>query len=182
MGNRWSFASSSSNNTEKSSDGKIAMEEKASEHSLLPDPLPLPGSPLTDEVNPYAHHGNGWENYKERVLNTIPPSLAHEAMDRSKRLRFRARQCATDFPITIDAHVDQTVTELKEFLIDDVGYDGRFMKTAKMRLFVPKQLADSGNDEQFDALTLKEVPIRSGDFILFAFHFNENKQEGLPNE
>jgi len=135
----------------------------------LEDPLPEPGTKPLSEVNPYEKFGNGWENYREQVINAIPDSLLTEAMDRTKRLRFRARMCATDLPITVDAHIDQTVAQLKSALLNNSGFES-FPRKMKIRLFKNGE-SDSGIDENFDGRRLQEINIRSGDYILFGLHF-----------
>jgi hypothetical protein len=127
---------------------------------------------------PYAHCGNGWENYEEPVVNAIPERLMSEGMDRDKRLRFRVRLGGQDFPWTVDGHKLQTVMELKTALLQEqfggIPIAHRPLKKFCVRLFSLKNHSDSGRDRDLDVLTLQEIGIRTGDFIMFGLVFNEN--------
>ncbi len=177
MGTRWSYNSPGKVDGDAGTSSVVAEDKP---RPALPDPLPEPGkrSPSEQITNPYANNGNGWENYEEPVVNSIPNRLMSEAMDPLKRLRFRMRLGGTDFPWTIDAHRQQTIGELKEALLrqqfGDI-FESRGIKLPySLKLFglktFPKDCernGDDGSDPVVDALTLEDVGIEIGDFVMF---------------
>ena len=106
-----------------------------------------------------------------------------------KRLTFRVRQCATDFPATIEAHKDHTVATLKQCLIEHVSMpfpseDGRckiIQVRNKQNLQSDQPLQTDGGDKHpmnkrylggsIDHLRLGEYGLENGDFLMFTVMF-----------
>jgi hypothetical protein len=176
MGLKWSNAVIGAGNDHASDHNRSMIKT-----SSLPDPLPEAGTQLSDYVNPYAVHGNGWENYREPVVNAIPDSMMHESMDREKRLRFRMRMGGTDFPWTIDAHKQQTVQTLKDSLLRyHCGDNEKVFTMFTIRLHLPN-VADGSREEEdnlFNTMTLEKLGIQSGDFVMFSLRMRCSSLNG----
>ncbi|CAF1513870.1 unnamed protein product [Adineta steineri] len=108
-------------------------------------------------------------------------------MDQSldKRLTFRVRHAATDFPATVEAHKDHTISILKRYLIEHMGMPFP-SKDGKCKILMvwnkPDLLRDEPSEEQseinerylggsIDRLRLVEYGLENGDFLMFTVMF-----------
>ena len=106
-----------------------------------------------------------------------------------KRLTFRVRQCATDFPATVEAHKDHTIAVLKQSLIEHASMpfpskDGRckiiqIWNKPDLQDDQPLQDGESGKHQMnkrylggsVDHLRLGEYGLENGDFLMFTVMF-----------
>ncbi|CAF3893153.1 unnamed protein product [Adineta steineri] len=108
-------------------------------------------------------------------------------MDQSldKRIIFRVRHAATDFPATVEAHKDHTVSILKRYLIEHMEMPFP-SKDGKCKILMvwnkPDLLRDEPSEDQseinerflggsIDRLRLTEYGLENGDFLMFTVMF-----------
>ena len=150
-------------------------------------------------------HGQNEENFPDNdppdpTRIQFPSSMGTEPiisipidadMDQSveKRIKFRVRHAATDFPATVEAHKDHTISTLKRYLIEHMGIpfpseDGRckiLMVWNKPDLLHDEPLKVDGENElkidqrylggSVDHLRLGEYGLENGDFLMFTVTF-----------
>lgn len=106
-----------------------------------------------------------------------------------KRMRFRVRHAATDFPATVEAHKDHTIAILKQHLIEHMGTpfpsaDGKckiLMVWNKPALLRDEPFKVNGASRcemnerylggSIDHLTLGTYGLTNGDFLMFTVMF-----------
>jgi hypothetical protein len=108
-----------------------------------------------------------------------------------KRIKFRVRHAASDFPATVEAHKDHKISTLKRYLIEHMGTpfpseDGKCKITMvwKKPNLLPDQPINmhEGNMSErnqrylggsIDDLTLGEYGLENGDFLMFIVTFRQ---------
>ncbi|CAF4843919.1 unnamed protein product [Rotaria sp. Silwood1] len=108
-----------------------------------------------------------------------------------KRIKFRVRHAATDFPATVEAHEDHRISTLKQYLIEYMGMPFP-SKHGKCKILMVWNKPDLLRDEplkvdgenkvemdqrylggSIDHLTLREYGLENGDFLMFTVTFSQ---------
>lgn len=125
--------------------------------------------------------------YPEPIIH-IPVDLdMNQSLD--KRIKFRVRHAATDFPATVEAHQDHTISTLKQYLIEHMGMpfpskDGKckilmVWNKPNLQPDKPSKVNENGQYEMnerylggsIDHLRLSEYGLENGDFVMFTVMF-----------
>ena len=125
-------------------------------------------------------------DHEPTIRIPIETEMSHSE---ERRMRFRVRHAATDYPGTVEAHKDHTIATLKQHLIEHMGMpfpseDGKckilmiWNKPDLLRDEPFKVDGASGRemDERYcggsiDHLTLGTYGLANGDFLMFTVMF-----------
>ncbi|UJR17474.1 hypothetical protein I4U23_004369 [Adineta vaga] len=123
----------------------------------------------------------------EPIIHIPFDSNMNQTLD--KRLTFRVRHAATDFPATVEAHQEHTISILKQHLIEHMGIpfptkDGQskiitvWNKPNLLRDEAPKtknkdqlKINERYLGGSIDHLRLGEYGLENGDFVMFTVMF-----------
>lgn len=125
----------------------------------------------------------------EPIIHIPLDSAMSQSID--KRLIFRVRHAATDFPATVEAHKDHTISVLKRYLIEhmEMPFPSRDGKCKIVMVWnkpdlprdEPSNVSEKDRSEinerylggSIDHLRLGDFGLDNGDFLMFTVMFSQ---------